>query len=150
MCSRIFLIIGYSRRISNYLKRIALSNMTHVVSMADHMTIGVETPRIDSGWSLEKEFINLIHMNPWIVLCQNVNQVDSCHGCVCGILNWDTKDILWMNDRVLTVTYKSLAIGSLKHHRLHTTWSSWRSLSSQDGIICPWYKKRLIQRMRYN
>ena len=31
-----------------------------------------------------------------------VNQVDSCHGCVRGPLTWDTKDILWMDDRGLT------------------------------------------------
>ena len=56
-----------------------------------------------------------------MVLCQIVNQVDSCHGCVHGPLTLDTKDILWMNDRVLTMTYAFLAIGSLKYHRLDTT-----------------------------
>ena len=39
----------------NYLKRIALSNPTHMMSMVDLVAIGVETPRIDSGCSLEKE-----------------------------------------------------------------------------------------------
>ena len=34
------------------------------MSMADHIAIGVETLRIDSGCSLEKEFTELIRMNP--------------------------------------------------------------------------------------
>ena len=56
--------MGYSRRTSNYPKRIALSNLSHMMSMADPITIGGETLRIDSGCSLEKEFIELIRMNP--------------------------------------------------------------------------------------
>ena len=40
--------------ISNYLERITLSNLTHMMSMADIIAIGVETLMIDSGWSLEK------------------------------------------------------------------------------------------------
>ena len=50
--------------VSNILERIALSDLTNMVSMADLMAIGVETPRIDSGCSLEKEFTELIRMNP--------------------------------------------------------------------------------------
>ena len=38
--------------------------MTHMMSMADPVAIGVETPKIDSGYSLEKEFTELIRMNP--------------------------------------------------------------------------------------
>ena len=49
---------------SNYPERITLSSPTHMMSMADPITIGVETLRIDSGCSLEKEFIELIRMNP--------------------------------------------------------------------------------------
>ena len=56
--------MGYSRRTSNYPKRIALSNPSHMMSMVDAIAIGVETLRIDSGSSLEKEFTELIHMNP--------------------------------------------------------------------------------------
>ena len=78
--------MGYSRRTSNYLERITLSDLTHIMSMVDPVAIGVETLRIDSGCSLEKEFTELIRMNPSIVLCQIVNQVDSCHGCVRGFL----------------------------------------------------------------
>ena len=55
--------MGYSRRTPNYPKRIALSNLTHMMSMVDPVAIGVETPRIDNGCSLEKEFTELIHMN---------------------------------------------------------------------------------------
>ena len=51
-------------RTSNYPKRIALSNLTHMMSMVDHVAIDVETPSIDSGCSLEKEFTELIRMNP--------------------------------------------------------------------------------------
>ena len=59
-----FLFVGYLRRTSNYLERIALSNPSHMVSMADLIAIGVETLRIDSGCFLENEFTELIHMNP--------------------------------------------------------------------------------------
>ena len=53
-----------------------------------------------------------------------------------------------MDDRILIITYESLAIGYLKLHKLDATWSPWRWLSSQDGIIRPWYLKRLTQGMR--
>ena len=56
--------MGYSRRTSNYAERITLSNLSHMMSMADPIAIGVETLRIDSGRSLEKEFTELICMNP--------------------------------------------------------------------------------------
>ena len=78
--------MGYSRRTSNYPERITLSNPSHMMSMTDPIAIDVETLRIDSGCSLEKEFTELIYMNSGMVLYQTVNQVDSCHGCVCGPL----------------------------------------------------------------
>ena len=56
--------MGYSRRTLNYPERIALSNPSHMMSMADPIVIGMETLRIDSGCSLEKEFTELICMNP--------------------------------------------------------------------------------------
>ena len=56
--------MGYSKRASNYSERIALSNPSPMISMADPIAIGVETLRIDSGCSLEKEFTELIRMNP--------------------------------------------------------------------------------------
>ena len=56
--------MGYSRRTSNCLERIALSDPSHMMSMAEPIAIGVETLRIDSGCSLEKEFTELIRMNP--------------------------------------------------------------------------------------
>ena len=56
--------MGYSRRTSNYLERITVSNPTHMMSMADPIAIGVKTLRIDSGCSLEKEFTELIRINP--------------------------------------------------------------------------------------
>ena len=56
--------MGYSRRTSNYPERIVLSNLTHMMSMVDPIAIGMETLRIDSGCALEKEFTELIRMNP--------------------------------------------------------------------------------------
>ena len=56
--------MGYSRRTYNYLERIALSDLTRIMSTTDLVAIGVETPRIDSRYSLEKEFTELIYMNP--------------------------------------------------------------------------------------
>ena len=55
--------MGYLRT-SNYLERIALSNPTNMMSVIGHIASSVETLRIDSVCSLEKEFIELIHMNP--------------------------------------------------------------------------------------
>ena len=56
--------MGYSIRTSNYPKRISLSDLIHMKSIADHVAICVETLRIDSVCSLEKEFTELIRMNP--------------------------------------------------------------------------------------
>ena len=55
--------MGYSRETSSYLKRITLFDPNHMMSMVDHVAISVETLRIDSRCSLEKEFTELIHMN---------------------------------------------------------------------------------------
>ena len=52
------------RGILNYPERIALSDPTHIMSMAYLVAIDVETLRIDSGCTLEKEFTKLIPMNP--------------------------------------------------------------------------------------
>ena len=46
------------------MKIIILSSMTHMMSMADPVAIGVETLKIDGECSLAKEFIELIRMNP--------------------------------------------------------------------------------------
>ena len=46
------------------LTRIISSHPTHMISMANIVAINVERMRIDNGCSLEKEFIELIHMNP--------------------------------------------------------------------------------------
>ena len=74
--------MGYSRRTSNYPERIILSDLTYTMSIIDHVVVGVEILRIDSRCSLEKEFTELICMNPSIILYLTVNHVDSCHGCV--------------------------------------------------------------------
>ena len=56
--------MGYSRRASNYLERIVLFDPTHMMSMAIPVTIDAKTLRIDNGCSLEKEFTELIRINP--------------------------------------------------------------------------------------
>ena len=56
--------MGFSRGTSNYLERITLSNLAHMMSMVDLVTIGVKTLRINSDCSWEKEFTKLICMNP--------------------------------------------------------------------------------------
>ena len=107
-----------------------------MVSLIDHVGISVDALMINSGCSLKKELFELIRINPWIVLCQIFYHVDSCHDCLRDPLTWDTKDILWTDDHVLIMTYKSLALGFLKRHRLDTTWSSWRWLSA--WILSKW------------
>ena len=99
------------------------------MNMNDYVAITIETPMIDSGCYLDNEFTKLIYSNPWMVLCQTIDQVDSYHSYVYCPLTWDTKDILWMDYRVLTMTYESLATGSLKPHTLYITWSLQRWLS---------------------
>ena len=74
--------MGYSRRILNYSKKVVLSDMTHMMSVTDFIASGVETLRIISV----KEFIELIHINPRMVLYLTTNQVDSCHYCERGPL----------------------------------------------------------------
>ena len=57
----------YSRRTSNYLKIIIVFGLTHMMNMVDLIIIGltivVVISKIDSGYFLEKEFIELIYMN---------------------------------------------------------------------------------------
>ena len=53
----------YLRRTSNYPKRIALFDLTRMMSMIDPIAISVGTPMINSECSLYKEFTKLIHMN---------------------------------------------------------------------------------------
>ena len=48
--------MGYLRRKSNYPKRIVLSDLTHMMSIANPMAMHVKIPRIDSVCSLDKEF----------------------------------------------------------------------------------------------
>ena len=61
---QIFTFVGYSRRTSNYLEIITLYDLTHMMNMTDLRAISVETPKIDSGYSLEKEFTESICINP--------------------------------------------------------------------------------------
>ena len=56
--------MGHSRRTSNYSKTITLYDSTHMMSITDLVAINIETPRIDNGCSLKKEFTELNHMNP--------------------------------------------------------------------------------------
>ena len=61
-CINDTLSVGYLRKTLNCPK--TLYDLIHMMSMVDHVAIDVITLRIDSGCSLEKEFTELIHMNP--------------------------------------------------------------------------------------
>ena len=63
--------MGYLIQTSNYLQRIF--DLAHEISMVDHLAISVETPRIHNGWFCKKWFIELIHMNPKMVLYITIN-----------------------------------------------------------------------------
>ena len=52
-----------------------------------------------------------------MVFYLTINQVDSYHGCVCSLLTFDTKDILWIDDCVLIMTYKFLVMGRVGRSR---------------------------------
>ena len=68
-----FLLVRYLIRISNYLERIIPYDMAHIMSMADLVAIGVETIKIYSGCSSEKEFIEL---------CKSLNGIiPKCKSC---------------------------------------------------------------------
>ena len=54
----------YLKRILNYSEKILMFDLTHTMSIVDPTVIGMETPKIDTRCSVEKEFILLIHMNP--------------------------------------------------------------------------------------
>ena len=56
--------MGYSRGTLNYPERITLFDPTHMMSMAGHLAIVDEMIRIENKCSLEKEFTELICMNP--------------------------------------------------------------------------------------
>ena len=55
--------MGHSRRILYYPEKIALYDLTHMMSMTDLVVISVETLKIYSRFSLEKEFNELICIN---------------------------------------------------------------------------------------
>ena len=56
--------MGYSRRTSNYLERITLSNVTHMIKMTNPVSISVETLMINCGCILENESNELSCMSP--------------------------------------------------------------------------------------
>ena len=68
------------------------------MSMADPVAIDVETPRVNSRYSLEKEFTKLIYMNPLMVLYKTFNQVDLGYGYVCGLCRWMTVFWFWLTN----------------------------------------------------
>ena len=54
------------------MKRIILLDLTHMMSMTDLVAIVMDTPMINNRCSLKKEFIELIYMNPSMILYLNV------------------------------------------------------------------------------
>ena len=79
--------------ISNYPEIISLSDLTHMMSTADPVAISVETPKIDTGCSLEKEFTELIRMNPWMVYVKL--SIMLIHVTV--VYCWDLRSITFRN-----------------------------------------------------
>ena len=117
-----FLFVGYSKRTSNYLKRITRSDPTHLMSMTNPLAIGVETKMIDIGCSLGKEFTEFIYMNPWMYYVKL--SIKLIHVIVVYLVLWlETPKICygWMDDRALTMTYE---YGSPKCHRSHEVFES--------------------------
>ena len=57
-----------------------------MINMVDLIAIDVETLKIDSGYSLEKKFIELIYIDPLMVLYLTSDQVDSYHGYLYDLL----------------------------------------------------------------
>ena len=90
-----------------------------------------QKPRIDSECSLEKEFTELICTNPWMILYLTINHINSCHSCVYDPLTWDPEEILWMDECVLIMIYKSLITRFLKYYLLDKTWNLqiWSSMA---------------------
>ena len=60
----IFWLEEYSRRRLKYQERIVLYDRTYIMSMVDPVAIYLETQRIESGCSSNKEFTWLILMAP--------------------------------------------------------------------------------------
>ena len=92
-------------------RKMTLFDYTNMMSMVDLVAINMETPKIDSGCNLNKK----LH---WIDLYESLNDIlltlnhfDICHDYVCGPLTKETKEVLWIDYRVLITSYKSLAIG---------------------------------------
>ena len=56
--------MGYSIRTSNYPERITLYGLTHMVGSIDLVATCVETLKIYNSCFFEKEFFELICMNP--------------------------------------------------------------------------------------
>ena len=81
----------FEKDINLFRKNNTILSNSYLINMADLVAVSVETLRIDNECFLAKEFIELIYMNPRMVLCQTVNQVDSCHNCLRGPLTWAPK-----------------------------------------------------------
>ena len=67
--------MGNLRTASNYLKRITLYDLAHLMSMTNHIVFGVEILKIDSWCCLEKEVTKLIRMNRSLVLCWDLRSI---------------------------------------------------------------------------
>ena len=92
-----------SKGTSNYLERITLYDLTHMMSMTDPVAISVETLRIESGCSLEKEFIKFIRMNPCMVILPNC-QLCWFMSCLC-MWSFDMRHQRHVVDRWLYIDY---------------------------------------------
>ena len=79
-------VIRYSIRVSKYLERVTLFNLTHKMHMDGLVALDVDTLKVNNGCPLEKQFTKLIHRKPLMVLYLTVNHIDSCHDCICASL----------------------------------------------------------------
>ena len=51
-------MMGYFKRTLNYQEKVALSDLTHTMSMVDFEAINMETSMIDCGWSFNNSSLN--------------------------------------------------------------------------------------------
>ena len=103
-----------SKRTSKYPER-TLFDLTHKMSVIRLVPINVETLRTVSEYFIGKELIELIFyesLNGIIPNCQS--------GLFMSYLYMWSKDISSIDSYIFTMTYKALARGSPRHHKLDT------------------------------
>ena len=109
-----FLFLLYLRRTSNYLERIILSYITHMMSRANHVATSIKTLMINRYYSLEKEFTKVFPK--WYYTYVSIRLI---HVTVVGMIFWHERpkpSYGWMI--FFIIIYESLAMGSPTRHLL--------------------------------